>query len=214
MPQNAFTIDFVQPQTNRNNEKLCFRWESDDTRAENAIGPIVVLTIFAVSLCQAQGMSCDEVAAISNMAESESNQSLLNWQKKAGGSYIAHRVYSFRSFELQPTEPLAASRLLSMIPPPRSKSPFGTHWTGSSVKMNKRKTLKRLQHCIHGCPVISPERFCWFPINWGITSPMHMILSKILIATMRFKCDQSAERSTRRLLSPWTVSPPMTGCGL
>jgi hypothetical protein len=51
------------------------------------------------------------------MAESKSDKALSSWKNTAGEGYIAHLVYAFRSFELQPTDQSAAARLLSMIPP-------------------------------------------------------------------------------------------------
>ena len=68
-------------------------------------------------LCGAENLSCSQVAAISNMAASKSTPSLAKWQKKGGDSYIAHLVYSFRAFELNPTDQQVASRLLSLVPP-------------------------------------------------------------------------------------------------
>src|SRR3974390_1300766 len=106
--------------------------------------PLCLLVFVAVSLCHAQGLSCDEVTAIAGMAKSTSNQSLSNWRKKAGESYTAHLVYSFRSFELQPTEREAASRLLSMIPPTKEEQPLWNALDGFLCKEQRVRDIKAL----------------------------------------------------------------------
>src|SRR5947209_3264236 len=73
--------------------------------------------LLANVLCGAENLSCSQVAAISNMAAAKSTPSLAKWQKKAGDSYIAHLVYSFRAFELKPRDRQLASTLLSLVPP-------------------------------------------------------------------------------------------------
>jgi len=99
-------------------------------------------------LCGAQSLKCDEVTAISKMAEAKSNQSLATWRMKAGDSYAARLVYSFRLFELTPSVPAAASKLLAMIPPDKEQEPIWHSLNGflcEKEQVNEIKTLARFQ---------------------------------------------------------------------
>ncbi len=71
-------------------------------------------------------------------------QTLANWKVKAGDSYIAHLAYSFRSFELEPTDQLAASRLLSMIPPTKEEQSLWYTLDGFLCKDERENDLKAL----------------------------------------------------------------------
>lgn len=98
--------------------------------------------------CLAQNLSCTQVAAISRMAESKSNATLATWRKKAGDSYAARLVYSFRSFELNSNDHSAASRLLSLVPPSKEEEPFWHALDGflcKEEKVDEIKTLADLQ---------------------------------------------------------------------
>ena len=50
----------------------------NETNFASAIGALGI-SVAGWQLGRAQNLSCDEVAAISNMAESKSNQSLRSW---------------------------------------------------------------------------------------------------------------------------------------
>lgn len=98
--------------------------------------------------CGAENLSCSQVAAISKMAASKSIPSLDNGKKKAGDSYIAHLVYSFRAFELNPTNQQVASRLLSLVPPSKEEEPLWHTLDGFLCKeerIDEIKTLAALQ---------------------------------------------------------------------
>jgi hypothetical protein len=87
-------------------------------------------------------------AAISNMAASKSTPSLAKWQKKAGDSYSAHLVYSFRAFELNPRDQQFASRLLSLVPPSKEEEPLWHTLDGflcEEERIEEIKILAKLQ---------------------------------------------------------------------
>lgn len=95
-------------------------------------------------LCGAENLSCSQVAAISNMAASKSTPSLAKWQTKAGDSYIAHLVYSFRAFELNPTDQQVAARLLSLVPPTKEEEPLWHTLDGFLCKEERIEEIKIL----------------------------------------------------------------------
>jgi hypothetical protein len=95
-------------------------------------------------LCGAESLSCSQVAAISKMAASKSALSLTKWQKKAGDSYIAHLVYSFRAFELNPTDQQVAARLLSLVPPGEDEEPLWHTLDGFLCKEERIEEIKIL----------------------------------------------------------------------
>lgn len=85
--------------------------------------------------------------------------------KKAADSYVARLVYSFRSFELNPNDKLAASRLLSLIPPSEEEEPFWHTLDGFLCKeegVRKIKMLAELQaripHDIARAILLAPEK--------------------------------------------------------
>ena len=94
--------------------------------------------------CRAQDLGCSQVAAISNMAESKSQLALTKWQKQAGDIYITRLVYSVRSFELNPNDKLAASRLLSLVPPNKEEEPFWHTLDGFLCKDERVREIKIL----------------------------------------------------------------------
>src|SRR5579859_4322493 len=95
-------------------------------------------------LCGAENLSCSQVSAISNMAASKSTPSLAKWQKKAGDGYIAHLVYSFRAFELNPANQQVAARLLSLIPPSKEDEPLWHTLDGFLCERERIEEIKIL----------------------------------------------------------------------
>jgi hypothetical protein len=95
-------------------------------------------------LCGAENLSCSQVSAISKMAASKSALSLTKWQKKAGDNNIAHLVYLFRAFELNPTDQQVASRLLSLLPPGKEEESFWHTLDGFLCKEERIEEIKIL----------------------------------------------------------------------
>lgn len=127
-------------------------------------------------LCRAQNLSCSQVAAISNMAGSKSSPSLAEWQKQAGDSYIAHLVYSFRAFELNPKDQKFASRLLSLIPPKQEEEPFWHTLDGFLCKKERVEEIKilgelqaRIPHDIARAVVLVPKKMLDY-VSYAYTS--------------------------------------------
>ena len=123
------------------------------------------LVLLVANLCRAQRLSCNQVTAISMMAESKSSQSLVSWKKKAGDSYVARLVYSFRSSELDPTGEQAASKLFSMIPPSKEVQPLWFTLDGFLCEGEQVKEIKtlaelhaRMPHDIAKAVLVVPEK--------------------------------------------------------
>jgi hypothetical protein len=81
---------------------------------------------------------------MSTMAESKSKQSLANSKENAGDNYVAHLVYTVRLFELEPTDRLAASSLLSLIPPTKEQESLWYTLDGLLCKEEPVKDIKAL----------------------------------------------------------------------
>jgi hypothetical protein len=65
--------------------------------------------------------NCGQVAAMANMARAKSLAELKTWKQKAGDSYRAQIVYTFRFFELHPADRNAALSVFSLIPPKKDQ---------------------------------------------------------------------------------------------
>lgn len=127
-------------------------------------------------LCDAENLSCSQVAAISNMAASKSTPSLIKWQKKAGDSYIAHLVYSFRAFELNPTDQRVASRLLSLVPPSKEEEPLWHTLDGFLCEEERIEEIKiltvlqaRIPHDLARAVVLVPKKMLDY-VSYAYTS--------------------------------------------
>lgn len=127
-------------------------------------------------LCGAENLSCSQVAAISNMAASNSRASLIKWQKKAGDSYIARLVYSFRAFELDPTDPQVASRLLSLVPPSKEEEPLWHTLDGFLCQQQRIEEIKilaalqaRIPHDLARAVVLVPKKMLDY-VSYAYTS--------------------------------------------
>jgi hypothetical protein len=83
------------------------------------LGFRILAWIASLSFCtvlSAQKPNCSEIHAMARMTTAKSASALSAWHRKAGDSYRAKVVYSFRLFELHPTDPRAASSILDLIP--------------------------------------------------------------------------------------------------
>jgi hypothetical protein len=127
-------------------------------------------------LCGAENLSCNQVAAISNMAASKSTPLLAKWQKKAGVSYIAHLVYSFRAFELNPTDQWVASRLLSLVPPSKEDESLWHTLDGFLCEQERIEEIKilaalqeRIPHDIARAVVLVPKKMLDY-VSYAYTS--------------------------------------------
>jgi len=122
-----------------------------------------VFSLLAIR-CQAQSLKCDEVTAISKMAESRSSSSLQQWKTKAGDSYVARLVYSFRRFELNPTTE-SATRLLSLIPAAKDDWTLWFSLDGFLCEQEQDRQVKilaklhaRMPHDIARAVILVPEK--------------------------------------------------------
>jgi len=70
----------------------------------------------------AQQLKCTEVHAMAGIASAKSTTELMAWNAKAGDSNRAKIVFSFRLFELHPTDPNYASAILDLIPKDENQS--------------------------------------------------------------------------------------------
>jgi hypothetical protein len=132
--------------------------------------------LLANVLCGAENLSCSQVAAISKMAASKSTPSLAKWQKKAGDSYIAHLVYSFRAFELNPRDRQLASRLLSLVPPSKEDEPLWHTLDGFLCEEERIADLKilaalqaRIPHDLARAVVLFPKKMLDY-VSYAYTS--------------------------------------------
>lgn len=134
------------------------------------------LLLLAGNSCRAQDLSCSQVAAIANIANSKSTPSLAKWQKKAGDSYIAHLIYSFRAFELNPKDQHVASRLLSLMPPSKEEEPFWHTLDGFLCKEERVEEIKilgalqaRIPHDLARAVVLVPKKMLDY-VSYAYTS--------------------------------------------
>jgi len=110
------------------------------------------------------------------MAASKSTSSLAKWQKRAGNSYIAHLVYSFRAFELNPTDQQVASRLLSLVPPSKEEELVWHTLDGFLCKEERIEEIKilgkfqaRIPHDIARAVVLVPKKMLDY-VSYAYTS--------------------------------------------
>jgi hypothetical protein len=100
----------------------------------------------------------------------------MRWQKKSGNSYVVRLVYSFRSFELNQNNKLAASRLLSLIPPGKEEEPFWHTLDGFLCKEEEVREIKilaqlqeRIPHDIARAVLLVPEKMLDY-VSYAYTS--------------------------------------------
>ena len=75
---------------------------------------VAILSVLASELC-AQQQTCVQVLALAKMARARSVSELDPLKASVDNSYLAQLVFTFRSFELQPTEG-TASAVLDFLP--------------------------------------------------------------------------------------------------
>jgi hypothetical protein len=75
---------------------------------------LAILTLCSGLLC-AEDLNCIQVHAVAQMARAQSLSELKLLKASAGQSYRAQFVFTFRAFELQPTE-ITASAVLDFLP--------------------------------------------------------------------------------------------------
>lgn len=84
--------------------------------AGNPTGWLLVVWVALSCHIAAVAKPCDAVHAMAKMAEAKNGAELVRWKQRAGDSYRAKLVYSFRKFELNPSDRSVASSALALIP--------------------------------------------------------------------------------------------------